>query len=150
MISSLKNAGKILLIILVAVMVNCDLPYHKDIDAHVTLYLTINNNIDDTVAIKYSLPHWHNYDLDTIVFNSEVFSIEKQDSFHDTIEYKYTELIPCGFTSGLAKSLELYASVFVKDTLYGRFSVFPWDTTRGYLEDSEDCRKVTWDTLNIN
>ena len=160
MISSLKNARMILPIIIVAVMVNCDLPYHKDIDAHVTLYLTIFNNTDDTVVIKYSRAKHIQSDFFSIIINSDLFSIEKQYSgqneiekqysIQDTIEYKYTESIPCRFYEHTAKSLELYANVFIKDTLYGQYSVFPYDTTYRHLEESEDCRKVTWDTLNIN
>ena len=151
MISSLKRYRKIVLIMSLAAITDCKFPHHTPIDVHATLYITINNNLDDTVAIQYNIrtsdPKF------TIEFNSEDFTVANQSSFDDTITYEYEDRDPCGFIYIRAKTLAIDAKVFIKDTLYNELSIFPWDTTFGYHErypDYNNCNKVTWDTLNIN
>ena len=150
MISSLKKYRKIVLIMSLAAITDCKFPHHTPIDVHATLYLTINNNLDDTVEIQYNIstsnPRY------TILFNDTDFTVTNQSSFDDTITYEYEDRDPCTFIALRAKTLAIDAKIFIKDTLYREVSVFPWDTTYGYRETYPDdnCNKVTWDTLNIN
>ena len=147
----IKQTKIIVLSIIISFMC-CKFPHHTPIDVHATLYLTINNNLDDTVVIQYSIRHYIDQNRYKIQYNSEEFSIANQSSIEDTITYDYEHRDPCLFWGFWAQGLPIDVKILIKDTLYSEVAVFPWDTTYGYRETYPDdnCNKFTWDTLNIN
>ena len=153
---------KIFFVIISLLAINC--PSHQEVDAFAKLYLTVKNNSNETVVLKYIKPKTFEFGdsvyitgRDSIKIKSDSIVIKSFEQITDTLEYKfkrsieypYNKVDGCYIEESTSKNLRVDVMIYKADSLCVEKYVFPWDTSEGTGEYIENCYKESWDTITV-
>ncbi|MBD3422011.1 MAG: hypothetical protein GF398_18015 [Chitinivibrionales bacterium] len=143
-----------LIFVVILILGSCET--EEPVWCEATLYLTINNLQNISVACEYSPISDHNKWKDSltikqnttenkIVLNVNGFSVESNSLYTDTIKYSYYQSdSPCARGSVNARLLSINIDVNGNQKI-----VYPWSPDIFHEDVCDGCENVNYDTISI-
>lgn len=121
----------------------------QDVNCKATLNLSIINNSEDTLFMKFVDKH-SDKDLNHISFENDSVFLSPQTRKNTKIEYVWLGNQECFFSYEFYKSrYKSIAEMRMKDSILPEINIFPWDTATKFVRICTCSTYVYFDTIIV-